>query len=76
MYLTGAFVLLASNALALGFLALCRRWQASGWLRPSNEVVGYYAAVLGTLYAVVVACMLYAVWNENRRLIHEQPAPA
>jgi hypothetical protein len=34
--LTGALVLLANNALALGFLALCQRCQGFGWLRPSN----------------------------------------
>lgn len=48
---------------SLGFLALLYRLWPVEERRPHNDLIGWQITVLGTMYAVVLGFMLYAVWT-------------
>jgi hypothetical protein len=51
-------------ALSLLGLWLVRRYAPQDVLRASNDVVGNYLQTLGTVYAVLLAFVVYVVWGE------------
>lgn len=63
LWLNGIFVVLFSVICALLVLVFVRRIPAARHLSKTNDIVGYYSAVLGTIYAVILAFMFFAVWN-------------
>lgn len=48
---------------ALVFLLLLHRVWPAEQRRQHNELIGWQVSVLGTMYAVIVGFMLYAVWT-------------
>jgi hypothetical protein len=56
--------ILITVALSLTGLWLVRRYAPQEVLRASNDVVGNYLQTLGTVYAVLLAFVVYVVWGE------------
>ena len=57
---------LAASMLAsvLGLIAV--RWIApAAWLHANNEVAGNYLQTLGTIYAVLLAFVVFVVWQQH-----------
>lgn len=50
-------------SLACAFLIFLNRVWPPGNRRAHNDVIGWQIAIIGTLYAVMVGFMLYAVWG-------------
>jgi hypothetical protein len=50
--------------LALAGLCLVRRYADAEVLRASNDIVGNYLQTLGTVYAVLLAFVVFVVWNQ------------
>ncbi len=50
-------------AVSVGFLAVLQRLWPIEQRRLQNDLVGWNITVLGTVYAVIVGFMLYAVWT-------------
>jgi hypothetical protein len=65
-------------ALSLVGLWLVRRYASPAVLAASNDVVGNYLQTLGTIYAVLLAFVVYVVWGEfnEARLQVEREASA
>jgi hypothetical protein len=69
-----AAVVLASG-LSLAGLAAVRLTVSQARLHESNDVVGNYLQTLGTIYAVLLAFVVYVVWgqfNEARTLVDRE----
>ncbi len=49
---------------ALAGLVVSRRLLPAEWLRESNDAVGNYLQTLGTIYAVLLAFVVYVVWQQ------------
>ncbi len=47
----------------IGVLKLVRKLPIAGELKVTNDVAGFYITIIGTIYAVVLAFMLFAVWT-------------
>jgi hypothetical protein len=60
--LKGALVVVPSVALVIILLLVVRRRWPAERLQRSNAVASAYSQVIGTIYAVIMAFMLYAVW--------------
>jgi hypothetical protein len=57
------FIVLGTVVLYLVFLAVLRRvWPVTG-RTEHNDIIGWQISVLGTTYAVILAFMLWNVWN-------------
>jgi hypothetical protein len=57
------FIVLGTVVLSLVFLAVLRRvWPVTG-RTEHNDIIGWQISVLGTTYAVILAFMLWNVWN-------------
>lgn len=54
------------GAIALSEVGLfaVRRWVSPETLRASNDVVGNYLQTVGTIYAVLLAFVVYVVWTQ------------
>lgn len=68
-------VVFVASALSLVGLAAVRSLVALRILRPSNDVVGNYLQTLGSIYAVLLAFVVYVVWgqfNEARALVDRE----
>jgi hypothetical protein len=61
--LQNSLLIILIVAASLGFLALLYRVWPVEERRPHNDLIGWQITVLGTMYAVVVGFMLYAVWS-------------
>jgi hypothetical protein len=62
-------------AAAVGGLALVRTIVPPSYLQASNDVCGGYLQTLGTIYAVLLAFVVFVVWtqaNDTRRLVERQ----
>jgi protein-S-isoprenylcysteine O-methyltransferase Ste14 len=58
-----------ATVLSIAGLCLVRYEVPATWLRESNDVVGNYLQTLGTIYAVLLAFVVFVVWqqfNETR----------
>jgi hypothetical protein len=56
------FLVIASLACALAFMAAVNRLWPSEKRRAHNDLIGWQLSVLGTTYAVIIGFMLYTVW--------------
>jgi hypothetical protein len=56
-------IVIAIVAGSLGVLGLLQRLWPNEQRRLHNELIGWQVTVLGTMYAVIVGFMLYAVWT-------------
>lgn len=57
--------LLASVAVALVGLVLVRFVAPPPWLQANNEVAGNYLQTIGTIYAVLLAFVVFVVWQQH-----------
>lgn len=65
----------AGMAISVAGLALVRLVIPTAVLLPSNDVCGGYLQTLGTIYAVLLAFVVFVVWsqaNDSRRLVERQ----
>jgi hypothetical protein len=62
--LGGTAVILASMLLSAIGLVLVRHLVSVEWLKQHRELAGYYFLMIGTLYAVLIAFAIYAVWSQ------------
>lgn len=58
------FVVIGASAIAIGLLILTRGLLPVETLRKSNNEVGNYVQAVGTIYAVLLAFVVYAVWGQ------------
>ena len=56
-------IVLGTIALSLVFLAVLRRIWPATQRTEHNDIIGWQISVLGTTYAVILAFMLWNVWN-------------
>lgn len=66
---------LASMAVSVAGLVAFRAVVPFAYLLPSNEICGGYLQTIGTIYAVLLAFVVFVVWtqaNDVRRLIERQ----
>src|ERR1051326_5286387 len=63
LWLNGLLVVGLSIGAALATLILVRRGPAAEKLRDTNDIAGFYITVVGTIYAVILAFMFFAVWT-------------
>ena len=56
------FLIVVWVVLSITYLVLLNRFWAPGRRRVHNDVIGWQISILGTVYAVMVGFMLYAVW--------------
>jgi hypothetical protein len=61
-----AFIILIAVLLSLAGLAVVRRLAPRDQLAQHTEVAGYVYAVIGVIYAVVLALVVIAAWEEYR----------
>lgn len=57
--------LVASMTVALIGLWLVRYVASATWLHANNEVAGNYLQTLGTIYAVLLAFVVFVVWQQH-----------
>jgi len=51
--------------IAVASLFLVRHFAPPGWLHANNEVAGNYLQTLGTIYAVLLAFVVFVVWQQH-----------
>lgn len=56
-------VVIGCVALSCSFLIVLNRFWAAEKRRVHNDVIGWQITVIGTIYAVMIGFMLYAVWG-------------
>lgn len=59
------FSLLASVAISLVGLLVVRKVASGDWLHANNEVAGNYLQTIGTIYAVLLAFVVFVVWQQH-----------
>lgn len=67
--------LIASMLVALIGLFVVRCLAPASWLHANNEVAGNYLQTLGTIYAVLLAFVVFVVWqqhNETRSAVENE----
>ena len=55
-----------AEAYSIGLMLLCRRQWGTDRLALNNEVAGFKFAVVGVFYAVLLAFVVVAVWEDYR----------
>jgi hypothetical protein len=55
----------ASVTVAVAGLLLVRHFGPAAWLRANNDVAGNYLQTLGTIYAVLLAFVVFVVWQQH-----------
>jgi hypothetical protein len=63
----GVLVVLAVSAAAIGGLTLVQRFVSSELRERHNDVAGFVFASVGVVYAVLLALMVIAVWEQYQR---------
>src|SRR5580700_11683911 len=58
-----ALIVSGTVALSIVFLAVLRRIWPATQRTEHNDIIGWQISVLGTTYAVILAFMLWNVWN-------------
>jgi hypothetical protein len=61
--LQSVFIVLGTVVLSLVFLSVLRRLWPVTRRTEHNDIIGWQISVLGTTYAVILAFMLWNVWN-------------
>jgi hypothetical protein len=62
--LTGLLIIAVAMLIAVGGLVLVQRLVSTDRRKQHNDVAGFIYAVLGVTYAVLLALMLIAVWEQ------------
>jgi hypothetical protein len=62
-YSDDALIMAAVVAAGVGFLFLLQRVWRSELRRQYNDLIGWHVGVLGSIYAVIIGFMLFAVWT-------------
>src|ERR1035438_5667817 len=57
--------LIASMLVAVIGLCLVRYVAPASWLHANNEVAGNYLQTVGTIYAVLLAFVVFVVWQQH-----------
>src|ERR1039458_9426405 len=57
--------LIASMLIAVIGLFLVRYVAPASWLHTNNEVAGNYLQTVGTIYAVLLAFVVFVVWQQH-----------
>lgn len=57
-------IILATVGSTAGFLFLLQFVWPSEVRRPHNDLIGWNVTILGTIYAVIIGFMLFAVWTD------------
>jgi len=70
LWLSAALLLGATTILALAAPVLVRRHVSHERLRINNEVAGFMFAVVGVLYAVLLAFAVIVVWEKFNEAEH------
>lgn len=68
-------IVVGASAAAVALLWLIRQWVPMAALRDSNNEVGNYLQTIGTIYAVLLAFVVSAVWsqfNEARSVVDRE----
>jgi hypothetical protein len=65
-WLVSAGILAAAIAFSLGGVLLVRRSIAISTLESHNEVAGFIYAIIGVIYAVLIAFMVFVVWEQHK----------
>jgi hypothetical protein len=63
LWLAGVLLVVIPTALAMAMIFLIRRWVPLEVLSENNEVAGFKFAVVGVLYAVLLAFAVIVVWE-------------
>lgn len=72
---TLCLTVIASMAISVAGLLVIRAVVPSTCLQPTNDICGGYLQTIGTIYAVLLAFVVFVVWtqaNDARRLIERQ----
>ena len=62
-FMTGLLMVSGTVGAALLGLLLVRRLVPLDFLQMHHEVGGYIIGVMGTIYAVILAFVVFSVWN-------------
>jgi hypothetical protein len=65
-WLVAFLVVSAAEIYSIGLMVLSRRRWGTNFLSLNNEVAGFKFAVVGVLYAVMLAFVVVAVWEDYR----------
>lgn len=57
--------ILVSTVLAVAGLFWVHRLGPAGWFQANNDVAGSYLQTIGTLYAVLLAFVVFVVWQQH-----------
>ena len=71
-------VVVIPTAIAIGFQVLVRRLVGVERLALNNEVAGFIFAIIGVVYAVLLAFVVIAVWekfSEGQTSVARNPPP-
>lgn len=60
-------VLLAAMLLSASGVVIVRRYADVTWLERHHQIAGYFFSVIGTLYAVLLAFAVFAVWGDFKQ---------
>ena len=60
-------IVAASIALGVLGLLIVRQIAPPEWLRANNEVAGNYLQTLGSIYAVLLAFVVFVVWQQHNQ---------
>jgi hypothetical protein len=66
LWVTAAIVTALAAIYSVGLMLVARNRYGLDWLRLNNEVAGFKYAVVGVFYAVLLAFVVIAVWEEYR----------
>lgn len=66
LWLVAFLIVAAAEIYSLGLMVLSRRRWGIDFLSLNNEVAGFKFAVVGVLYAVMLAFVVVAVWEDYR----------
>lgn len=64
LWVVGLIIIVAAEIYAVGLMLLTRYWYGVSRLSLNNEIAGFKFAVVGVFYAVMLAFVVIAVWEE------------
>ncbi len=65
-WLLALLIVVIAELYSTGLMLLCRRRWGTSFLSLNNEVAGFKFAVVGVFYAVLLAFVVVAVWEDYR----------
>lgn len=65
-WLLALLIVVIAEIYSTGLMLLCRRRWGTSFLSLNNEVAGFKFAVVGVFYAVLLAFVVIAVWEDYR----------